>query len=213
MEGTFARVTDRRVLFFGDSFVAGYGDPTGLGWVGRVVAASHVAGRPLTAYNLGVRRDTSADVAARWLAEASARMRDFDASYGVVFGVGVNDTTEEHGRVRVAPGRAVDQLGRMIDAARAIGLDVFVVGPPPAGEPAQDERVRDLSARFAQLAAGRGVPFVETVTALRATAWPREAAENDGTHPAAGGYAALAELVLAAGWLTWLDELRLTWLG
>ena len=26
---------DRRVLFFGDSFVAGVGDPTGLGWVGR----------------------------------------------------------------------------------------------------------------------------------------------------------------------------------
>jgi lysophospholipase L1-like esterase len=197
-------VTDRRVLFFGDSFVAGFGDPTGLGWVGRVVAASHGAGQPLTAYNLGVRRDTSADVAARWRAEASARMRNAQASYGAVFAVGVNDTTEEHGRVRVAPGPAVDHLGRMIDAARAVGLDVFVVGPPPAGEPAQDERVRDLSARFAQLAAGRGVPFAKTVTALGGTPWAREAAANDGTHPAAGGYAALAQLVLGAGWLTWL---------
>jgi lysophospholipase L1-like esterase len=205
-------VTDRRVLFFGDSFVAGYGDPAGLGWVGRVVAASHGAGQTLTAYNLGVRRDTSADVAARWRAEASARMRDAQASYGVVFAVGVNDTTEEHGRVRVAPGPAVDPLGRMIDGARAIGLDVFVVGPPPACEPAQDARVRELSARFARLAAGRGVPFVETVTALGgATTWTREAAENDGTHPAAGGYAALAELVLGAGWLTWLNEKGRTW--
>jgi acyl-CoA thioesterase-1 len=199
-------MTDRRVLFFGDSFVAGFGDPTGVGWVGRVVAAAHGAGQPLTAYNLGVRRDTSADVAARWRAEASARMRDAQASYGVVFAVGVNDTTEERGRVRVAPGPAVDHLGRMIDGARAIGLDVFVVGPPPAGEPAQDERVRDLSERFARLAAGRGVPFAETVTALPATAWTREAAASDGTHPAAGGYAALAGLVLDAGWLTWLDE-------
>jgi lysophospholipase L1-like esterase len=42
------------------------------------------------------------------------------------------------------------------------------------------------------------------VTALRATAWAREAAGNDGTHPGAGGYAALAQLVLGAGWLTWL---------
>ena len=204
-------MTDRRILFFGDSFVAGVGDPTGLGWVGRVVAASYVAGRPLTPYNLGVRRDTSADVAARWRAEARARMRDAEARYGVVFGLGVNDTTEEAGRVRVAPGRAVDHLGRMIDAARALELDVFVVGPPPAGEPAQDERVRELSARFAQLAADRGLPFVETVTALRSTAWTREAAENDGAHPAAGGYAALAELVVGAGWLAWLAWLA--WLS
>ncbi len=133
-------------------------------------------------------------------------MRDAAASYGVVFGVGVNDTTEEDGRVRVAPGLAVGNLGRMIDGARAIGLDVLVVGPPPAGEAAQDERVRDLSRRFAGLAAQRGVPFVETFEPLRLSrAWAREAAANDGTHPGAGGYAALAEIVLDGGWLGWPD--------
>jgi lysophospholipase L1-like esterase len=207
LDGTFARVpADRRVLFFGDSFVAGVGDPTGLGWVGRVVAASHEAGSPLTAYNLGVRRDTSADVAARWRAEAQARMRDAAASYGVVFGLGVNDTTEEDGRLRVAPGLAVDNLGRMIDGARAIDLDVLVVGPPPAGEPAQDDRVRDLSLRFADLAAQRGVPLVETFEALcTSRAWAREAAANDRSHPGAGGYAALAGIVLDGGWLRWIN--------
>lgn len=197
---------DRRILFFGDSFVAGVGDPTGLGWVGRVVAAAHAAGRPLTAYNLGVRRDTSLDVAARWQAEARARMGAAEASYGVVFGLGVNDTTREDGRVRVAPGAAVDALGRMIDAARELRLDVFVVGPPPAGEPDQDERVCALSRRFARLAGGRGVPFVETFAALRAgRGWAREAAAGDGSHPAAGGYAELADIVLGGGFLSWLD--------
>ena len=44
---------DRRVLFFGDSIVAGVGDPEGRGWVGRVVAASFASGLPLTAYPLG----------------------------------------------------------------------------------------------------------------------------------------------------------------
>jgi acyl-CoA thioesterase I len=99
---------DHRILFFGDSFVAGVGDPTGLGWVGRVVAASHDAGRPLTAYNLGVRRDTATDVAARWRAEAAARMRCTGARYGLVLGLGVNDMTEEGGRLRVAPDVAVE---------------------------------------------------------------------------------------------------------
>ena len=31
-----------------------------------------------------------------------------------------------------------------------------------------------------------------------------EAAAGDGSHPAAGGYEALARLVLAAGWLRWM---------
>lgn len=204
--GTFAAVThDRRILFFGDSFVAGVGDPEGLGWVGRVVAAAYEAGRPLTAYNLGVRRDTSADVLARCRAEARVRMRVAQASYGVVFGLGTNDTTMQDGRVRVEPGAAVDNLGRVIQTARDLRLDVFVVGPPPAGQPAQDERVCALSDRFAALARDRDVPFVETATALRASPpWTREAAAGDGSHPAGGGYAALAGLVLNGGFLDWL---------
>lgn len=198
-------MTDRRVLFFGDSFVAGVGDPTGLGWTGRVVAASYAAGRPLTAYNLGVRRDTTADVAARWRAEARARIGAEDAAYGIVLGLGVNDMSEEGGTLRVAPGVAVDNVGAIIDGARDLGVEVFVVGPPPAGEPAHDARVVQLSARLGELALARSVPFVAALSALRAcVAWTSEAAANDATHPGAGGYAALAELVLAAGWLDWL---------
>ena len=197
---------DRRILFLGDSFVAGYGDPAGLGWVGRVVAAAHDAGRPLTAYNLGVRRDTSVDVLARWEFEARVRMGAAEASYGVVVGVGTNDMTMQDGRIRVEPGVAVDSLGRLIQTARALGLDVFVIGPPPAGELEHDERVCALSARFAALAREHDVAFVDTATALRATpAWVTEVAAGDGSHPAAGGYAALAGLVLRGGLLAWLD--------
>jgi acyl-CoA thioesterase I len=67
-------VSDRRLLFFGDSLIAGVGDPTGRGWVGRVVAASFENGLPLTGYNLGVRRETSEQVAGRWHDEALPRM-------------------------------------------------------------------------------------------------------------------------------------------
>ena len=127
-----------------------------------------------------------------------------DDRYGVVLAVGVNDTTVQEGRVRVEPGLAVANLARMVDASRAIGVDVFVVGPPPAGEPAQDARVQALSAQFAQLAADRGVSFAETFAGLRDGAdWPREAAAGDGSHPAAGGYAQLAGIVLRAGFLGW----------
>jgi acyl-CoA thioesterase I len=199
---------DRRVLFFGESFVAGVGDPTGLGWVGRVAASSADAGLPLTAYNLGVRAETSLDVEARLTGEARPRMRARHAAYGVVLGVGVNDTTEEDGRVRVAPGRSADALGRMLEVAARLGARTFVVGPAPSCDVAQDDRVRALSAAFAPVAACHGAPYVEVVDALGThPAWTAEAAAGDGVHPGAGGYAALARLVIAAGWLEWLTAL------
>ena len=53
------------------------------------------------------------------------------------------------------------------------------------------------------------MPFVDVFGALRANAaWTAEAAAGDGTHPGAGGYAALARLVLAHGWLDWLRGVR-----
>jgi lysophospholipase L1-like esterase len=93
--------------------------------------------------------------------------------------------------------------------AAGLGAGSFVVGPAPACEPAQDDRVRALSAGFAQVAAQHGAPFAGVVNDLCANAaWTGEAAAGDGVHPAAGGYAALAGLVLAAGWLDWLAGLQ-----
>jgi lysophospholipase L1-like esterase len=199
---------DRRILFFGDSFIAGVGDPSGLGWVGRVVAASYDAGRPLTAYNLGVRGHTSAEVAARFEAETAARTQNAAASYGVVLGVGANDMTVQDNRLRVAPGLAIRTLNGRFDLAEAAGHGVFVVGPAPVGEPEQDERIRELSNQFAHVATHRHVPFVETTRMLGAhDGWRSEAAANDGSHPGAGGYAALAEIVLSGPWTDWLDSL------
>ena len=200
--------TDRRILFFGDSYVAGVGDPTGLGWVGRVVAASYAAGLPLTAYNLGVRGHTSADVAARLEAETQARSGNATASYGVVLAFGANDMTEVDKRLRVPPGIAVRTLNGLIDRIEAGGHGVFVVGPPPVGDREQDERIAELSNQLAHVVTHRGLPFVDTAKPLLAhDAWRDEAAANDGSHPGAGGYAALADLVLTGGWIAWLETL------
>lgn len=194
---------DLRVLCFGDSFTAGVGDPRGLGWVGRVAAAAHDAGRPLTAYALGVRRETSVQVAVRWRFEAEPRLAR-DADCRVVFCVGANDVTAEGDGVRVTPDRSCMALAKMLDQAAAMRLPAAVVGPPPA-DPAASERVLELTAAFAQLCGERGVPFWPVAEALLACApWREEAAAGDGAHPGAGGYDALARLLLDGGLLAWL---------
>lgn len=195
---------DRRVLFFGDSFVTGVGDPTGAGWVGRVVAGSFAAGLPLTPYILGVRRETSVQVAARWRTEAQPRLLG-EADCRVVFSFGTNDTTVENGSPRVDANDSARTLAGVLDDAKAMTLPVFVVGPSPVDHQGQRERIRRLSASFAAVCAQRQVAFVSVVDQLASSAlWMSEIATGDGAHPGEGGYSTLAQLVLTAGWLDWL---------
>lgn len=195
---------ERHVVFFGDSFVAGVGDPEARGWVGRVAAASAAAGSPFTPYVLGVRRETSQQVAARWRAEARPRLHG-PADRRVVFSFGANDATFENGALRVQPDVTRGTLERVLDEAAAIGSRAFAVGPGPVGDRQQDARIAGLTQRMAEVCEAREVPFVPIAEALGACdAWRREAAAGDGTHPGAGGYDALARLVLQGGWLDWL---------
>lgn len=200
-------MADRRVLFFGDSLTVGVGDPEGLGWVGRVVAASFESGIPLTAYNLGVRHETSLDVLARWQPEAKPRRRP-DADYKVVFSVGVNDAKVEHGAMRVAPEKSLGAMDALLGQAGELKLPALVVGPAAVEDEAHTERIAELSAAFADLCRERQVRFIEIVTELRRPGpWQEEvsAPMADGVHPGAGGYRQLAERVGREGWIDWLE--------
>jgi acyl-CoA thioesterase-1 len=191
------------VLFFGDSHTVGVGDPSGLGWVGRVVAASHAAGVPLVAYNLGIRRETSRDVLRRWRCEADVRSSELATH--VVFAIGANDTTAEDGVLRIEPGDSVETLAALVRQSDAAGLPALVVGPAPVGDEQQMDRIVDLSDRFASLCSQMGVPFVEVATRLRQSeVWREEIAASDEAHPGAAGYEELARIVLDGDWLGWV---------
>jgi acyl-CoA thioesterase-1 len=190
---------DRRVCFVGDSFVAGVGDPEHRGWVGRVVSESYRAGRPVTAYNLGVRRDTSEDVRRRLPAETAARWVA-GCENRLVVSFGVNDTTEIDDAVRVAPERSVANLQAIADDMAARRIPLLVVGPPPVADHEQNDRIEALDHRLAEVV----VSYVSVFGALRAERdWMRAVTLGDGAHPDAEGYALLTRLVLPA-WEDWL---------
>ena len=156
---------DRRVFFLGDSFVAGVGDPEHRGWVGRLAERAHRAGAPITAYNLGVRRDTSDDVCRRWPDEVAVR-RGAGAQERLVVSFGVNDTTADGRRTRVAPERSAANLRALLAEAAGAGLPVLAVGPPPVADRAQNRRIAALDERFAAVAAEAGTPYVGVFGAL-----------------------------------------------
>lgn len=191
---------DHRICFIGDSFIQGTGDPECRGWTGRISAAACAAGYDLTAYHLGIRRDTSRDIAARWETECAARLRQESARY-VVFSFGANDMTIENGSLRVPQRESIANFSRMITQAAA-RYRTLVVGPAPVGDAAQDARIFDLCAQYAQCAKQAGVPYLAVARSLAANpAWTREAGMNDGAHPGTGGYRFLADLV--AAWQEW----------
>ena len=75
------------------------------------------AGHDVTAYNLGIRRETSDDIRARWRAEVTPRLiAGVDGR--IVFSFGANDATIEDGQWRVPAALSAENLRAML--ARAL---------------------------------------------------------------------------------------------
>lgn len=197
-------IPDLRVCFVGDSFVTGVGDPLGLGWAGRLAARAFAVGQPLTAYNLGVRGQTSSDILARWQHECVQRLQG-GRNVRVVFSFGVNDTTHEAGRPRVAPDESSDNLAQMLGRCADLGWPVLVVAPPPVDDDEQNARTALLDERFARICLEASAPYVPVHQPLRDSAvWMDEVRTGDGAHPMAAGYDRIAALI-EPRWRGWLS--------
>jgi lysophospholipase L1-like esterase len=183
-----------RVCFFGDSFVNGTGDDACLGWVGRACAASRRRGHDVTCYNLGIRRDTSADILQRWKREALARLPP-EHDGRLVFSFGANDCCldDAGNRVRVPHDQAIANAREILADARS-WLPTLMVGPLPVGDGEADARIAALSSAFATLCASLAIPHLEVFRlAANSEAWAREVAAGDGAHPNALGYTSIGE--------------------
>lgn len=185
---------DIRICFLGDSYVQGTGDPECLGWVGRVCASARSKGHNLTGYNLGVRRETSSDIARRWQTECETRLPAATQNH-VVFSFGANDVSLENGVQRVATEQTLANLASLLETA-GCRYRVLVVGPPAVPDEAMNARLEPLSAGMADVCRGAAVPFISLFPALiNDRAWLDEVRANDGAHPRAAGYAKIAALI------------------
>ncbi len=185
---------DKRILFFGDSFVQGVGDPELLGWTGRLMQATLRHGHELTYFNLGIRRNTSHDIEKRWPAECEDRLLPGSELY-TVFSYGVNDTHIEQARRRVELDNTLAISKRLWQQAAARGK-VLMIGPPPVNDDEHVQRLRILDGDLADLAGRLNIPYLSVIEDLLASGvWCDEIEAGDGSHPAAGGYTQLAALV------------------
>jgi acyl-CoA thioesterase I len=188
---------DLRICFIGDSFVNGTGDENFLGWTGRVCAALLDDSLTLTHYNLGVRRQTSADILQRWEPECSQRLPDF-CDGRVVLSCGINDMVLENGRTRVAVEDSVANVRSILQRACA-RYKTLMAGPAPVGDDDLNTRIAPLADAYEKTASELGVPYINIFPLLvHDQAYLAESRVNDGYHPQSGGYAKIASIALAA---------------
>jgi acyl-CoA thioesterase-1 len=192
-----------RICFIGDSFVNGTGDDDCLGWVGRLCSEARQRGHNVTLYNLGIRRDTSTDIASRWEREASARLPP-EHDCRLVFSFGVNDCVREaSGQPRVAESASIANARLILMRARE-WRPTIMIGPPCSGDAALDGRVRRLSDQLGVLCEELSIPFLSAFEAVYGSViWQRDAERGDGIHPNRDGYSLLYEAVLA--WNSWRE--------
>ena len=192
---------DVALVFLGASMVAGVGDPKGQGWVSRVVGRTQHPDLELTAYNLGVRGDTTADVLNRWRTECPPRWAG-RSEKRLVISVGVDDAA-----TGVTLARHRLNLANILDDAASAGIGTFVVSPPPSDDQDLNAKLEVLVEAQADVCSRRGVPFVDCYRPLLGhEQWRSDlAASSVAHHPGQAGYGLIAWLVLHNGWYDWLQ--------
>lgn len=190
---------DIGVCFVGDGFVAGYGDPKALGWVSRVVGRTPSRETDLTAYNLGVRGDSSAEVMQRWRIECPPRWAG-RSERRLVVAVGAQDLARG-----LTTARSRLNLANVLDEAATTGIATFVVGPTPTLDAESNARLGQLAEAQADVCSRRRVTFVDCFHPLKEHGqWQSDLGAGDGIHPGQAGYGLIAWLVLNHGWQRWL---------
>ena len=193
-----------RICFIGDSFISGAYDLECLGWAGRVAAEARRRGHDVSPYNLGIRGETSVQIARRWRAEAEPRQSPQQETR-LVFEFGVNDARVVNGKPQMEQAASLAAAREIITAASR-WKPTLMVGPPPGGDEARNVRVKAFSDEIAKLCAELNVAYFNSYSALLASSvWMPSVKSVDGTHPSAEGYAAWARAIDAwPAWREWL---------
>jgi len=192
---------DIRLCYVGDSFVNGTGDPSKLGWTGRISALSQMNNLDITHYNLGVRRETSEDILKRWESECRSRLPK-GSQNKIIFSFGVNDTVIENGQRRVSLEDSIKNAKEILSSASKT-FDVIMIGLPPIDDDEHNQRIKELDRKYQELCKALDVPYLSIFDTLyHDEVWREEVSHNDGAHPRDKGYTLLSNII--KNWDHWV---------
>ncbi len=205
-------MTVSKVCFIGDGTTFGCGDETLLGWPGRLCSRVRRGRSEFACYNLGIRLETSSDIAVRWQTEAGPRLGNGGA---LVFQFGLNDMAAVESRgIRVPMTESLASAEAIISEASAWRPTLWISPLPvlPECHPMhsnknsvfhyRNDRIAGLNEAYADLAEKLGVPYLDLYQRLAfEREWEEALVRGDGVHPDGEGYALVARQI--DQWLPW----------
>ena len=180
--------------FFGDSVTLGVNDAPAGGWVARLAGKAADRGLsvpPDTFYNLGVRKNSSRDILARWESEYKARAIE-GCPATLVFCFGTVDMAAPHAVPNVPVGESAANAREMLAKAKEHG-SVILVSAPPVKDEEHCQRIEALCTAYASIAKAVDVPFVDIFHPLLELGYVDDLA--DGVHPGPRGNEMIADLL------------------
>lgn len=217
----------KHICFFGDGITQGLGDSHRYGWPERLAALEHAAAgeqenlseESLALYNLSVAWDSSADIAFRWQTEAIARLHEHHQA-GVVFCFGQGDMAEcDDNGVQVSLWDSAAYAESLLCEASML-WPVLWIGPPPVAAQGGTHyssgkaysltlgRVQAINDAYAEIAARKGLPYLDLIKALsRNRDWQDALHAGGGLFPRSAGHQAIAEAVQSwEPWRRWMEK-------
>jgi len=188
-----------RIVVLGDGLVSAAGDPKGMGWVGRVTAKTPSTSPRIDIFVLPSPDETTSMLAERWTDEVKRRF-SADTENRLVIALSNADPA-----AGISISRSRLNIATIVDEAKRAGIESFLVGPTPHRNPELNSEIEHLASGFEDVAARRGIPFVDCFRPLvDHEGWNEEINLAENHLPGQIGHGLIAWLVLNRGWYEWL---------
>lgn len=188
-----------RLFSIGAQTLTGVGDARGLGWLGRVLAKTHMPDLQIQSYPLVFPNETTEEMSDRWENEVLPRLAIEDVENRMVIAVPQDPIT-----MAGSSARARLHLANVLDRAKQHSISPFVVGPTPAQDHEFNRHLADLNAAYQGVAERRDVIYVDAFTDLVNHQNFNEDVMINAGLPGQSAYGLIAWLVLNRGWFDWL---------
>ena len=188
-----------RIVVLGDGLVTAAGDPKGMGWIGRVTAKTPATSPRIDIFTLPAPDETTSMLADRWTDEVKRRF-SADTENRLVIALSNADPA-----AGISISRSRLNIATIVDEAKRAGIESFLVGPTPHRNPELNSEIEHLASGFEDVAARRGIPFVDCFRPLvDHEGWNEEINLAENHLPGQIGHGLIAWLVLNRGWYEWL---------
>ncbi|MEO0067121.1 MAG: hypothetical protein RJB63_246 [Actinomycetota bacterium] len=188
-----------RIVVLGDGLVTAAGDPKGMGWIGRVTAKTPSTSPRIDIFTLPAPDETTSMLAERWTDEVKRRF-SADTENRLVIALSNADPA-----AGISISRSRLNIATIVDEANRAGIESFLVGPTPHRNPELNSEIEHLASGFEDVAARRGIPFVDCFRPLvDHEGWNEEISLAENHLPGQIGHGLIAWLVLNRGWYEWL---------